>query len=310
MTRNKLKNICPFIILFMLMFFVHMKMSTNLGDDAMFAEILKEKTLFMYMKELYMNINGKIFPDIMGVIFSSLPKAFFYFVSSAMYVIIAYCISILFLDNSIQAKYISVIGVLYFPVFILDSAGYIAVSTNYVWTCAMCLLALLPIRKYVNQQPLSVFSICVYTLSALYAGNQEQTSVLLCLIYICAMAAIIRQKRTREGKFVIFIGLLNIMSFLFICLAPGHAARIHAYNVYHIPNWTSLDIADKLYLGFTSTISHFINQTNLPFLLFAVFLMVLVFHKCHSWLYRAIGMVPICSYILLSGNAMYGGGGI
>ena len=57
-------------ILLIALMFLHVGMSLCVSDDSVFKEILNNKTIKEHVVWLYMESNGKIFPDTMAAIFT------------------------------------------------------------------------------------------------------------------------------------------------------------------------------------------------------------------------------------------------
>lgn len=300
--RKQIIDLIPFLILYVLVFLMHIKMNLRLSDDYFFAMKLEQQTLFSHVIDLYCNINGKICTDTMAVIFTNIPKLFFAMVSSFMWVVIAYSISYVFLKDTIYCRIGAALGVLYLPASLLTSAGYVATSTNYIWTSAMFLFSLVSIKMFFEQKRVSKLLAIVFTAAVLYASNQEQTCVLLIVIFCSVICFFLKTKNTQPGRyFIYYMGILSLFSFVFIMTAPGHIKRSDSFSIFAIQNWTQLDFFDKIQLGISTTIAHYLSSFNLLYIILFTIVAVIIYQYHKEWRYRIIGMIPLLMSFLLNG---------
>jgi hypothetical protein len=269
-------------------------MNLGLSDDGIFKDVLSEKTILEHMKNLYFNVNGKIFPDTMAAIFTYISPWFFKCIDTVMYVLIAYCVAYIFFDDTVKGEIVASVAMLYFPMEILTSAGYVATSTNYVWTSAALFVVFLGIKKALNEK-IRLYFYVFFTVALIYAGNQEQTVVieLACLVGVLFWYLI---KKDKVPFLILYGNVLAICSLLFVMTAPGHTKRAAGYSIFRIPNFPQLDLLDKIYLGITTTIAHFLTWKSTIFIVFSVILICVVWFKREELFFRVLS---VCPFIIL-----------
>ena len=294
------KDYIAYIIVFFLFLFLHVNMSLDTSDGAHFKEVLKEMSLFEHMHNLYFNVNGKIFPDTMAAIFTYLPPIIFKVLNSIIFTSIAVMIKKVFMKSqNSYFTYIAAFAVLLFPFQLLTSAGYVPTSTNYIWTLAALLISLYPIRKCLDNKGFHKFEYIVYSLSALYAGNQEQTCAILIIVYAIFIGYFYFRER-KVNPLLILLFSLSVVSILLIMLSPGHMNRGNEYSIFSIPNYPMLNFIDKLQLGITSTISYFMVYRNATFFI-VCFLLAVAAYKNNKDIYiRVIAIIPLIMHLFFS----------
>lgn len=296
-----------YMIVFVLFLFLHLNMSLDTSDGAVFKEVLKEKSLFDHMHNLYFNVNGKIFPDTMAAIFTYLPPIIFKVLNSFIFTGIVVMIKKVFIKASSPLfTWIVAFAVLLFPFQLLTSAGYVPTSTNYIWTFAALLVSLYPIRKCLDHKEFNKYEYIIYFLAALYAGNQEQT----CAIFIIVYAIFIGYFYFTEKKvhpWILVMFTLAVVSMLLIMLSPGHQNRSDDFSMFSIPNYPMLNLFDKLQLGITSTISYFMVYKNAAFFI-VCFLLAVAAYKNNKAIYiRVVSVIPLIMHLFFSfGSSIIG----
>lgn len=165
-----------------------------------------------------------------------------------------------------------------------------ATSTNYVWTTAALFVVFTGIKRIVDQKSSNCCYLLVYTISAIYAGGQEVTCAIFLVIYLVFKIYFIYKGKKH---FMINYGLLiALLSLVFILIAPGHKARSVGYSIFRIPNYIQLGLGDKLYLGISSTIAHFIDFRVNLFILFCIIIAICVISKKEKIIYKCISIIP------------------
>ena len=183
--------------------------------------------------------------------------------------------------------------ILLLPFQLLISAGYVATSTNYLWSSVTLLISLLPIKyvqKFSDKKYMYVFCI----LATIYAGNQEQSGAILLTVYtICLIYHFINKNKIE--KFLWIEWGLSIISLVFIFTAPGHIQRITEYTRFGMPDFPTLNALQKGVRGFTSTMAYLLAGKNVIWPLFCFMLFLVAFVKKKDWLVKCIAAIPLVS---------------
>lgn len=304
--KTIISRLLPYIVLYVAIFLLHVGMSLDISDDGNFSTILSGHSVLWQLKNVYMKGSGKVLTDTFAAIFTYLPPIIWKIQDSFIYVIIAYGMTYLFTNGSDDKKWMSCIIMLYFPMDLLLSAGYCTTSTNYTWTAASVLIALFPIKKIYNCEYVKMWEWILYIASIVYAGSQEQSALLVLgaytvvLIYGAITGDSVIKLRMHRREIVI-CWLISILMLLIMLTSPGHCNKsILTYSMVAVPDYPTLNIVDKLHLGFTTTMAHFISQPVLIMIVMCGCLFILVIKRRREIMYRAIGIIPLIISLCVS----------
>ncbi len=145
----------------------------------------------------------------------------------------------------------------------MGSAGWVTTIVNYYYVL-FALLAAVWLARYGR----SAASLAALVVTALYAANHEQG----CLILLGAMGAVSCLGAGNRRTFGVLA--LACASLLFIATAPGNELRYYSEVKSWFPNFLELSFPYKIYLGFSSTLFHYVLAPHPAslFLLLCIFL--------------------------------------
>jgi len=183
---------------------------------------------------------------------------------------------------------------LLYPIWDLQTAGWIATSVNYTWALALGVFSLHGVARICYGKKTPLWLGALYVLAALFGANMEQMcAVILAVNLLAILYFIYRKMKWKDYWHVLACFLVSLAEILFIFTCPGNALRESKEIANWMPSYASFDFLDKLCLGFMDTMKHLIASNNLFFLLFAGVLAVLVFLKSEKLEYRFLALVPV-----------------
>lgn len=295
----KSKDKWLFFCFFLAMFMFHIALKTNISDDGIHGQYLENQNIFERAYDLYFKVNGKVLPDLCAAIFTYLPSIFWKIINSLMYVILGYLIYYLFLNNKHNKEdsiILAFVVTFFLPLNLVVSAGYVAGSTNYIWTAVMMLVAFVPLYKNIMQEKIKNKHIIWYILAAIYAGNQEQSLAIMLTMYSLLVVFFLKKKTT----YLVYIQMFVMcVSMILLFISPGHQQRSVTYHQFVMPNYQMLTFFDKLHLGITSTFAHFLSYYQHIFGVFCLLLCVSVFLRYRGVLARLFAIVPLLWMVLI-----------
>lgn len=281
----------PYLLLALVLLVLHWDMSLNLSDDGIFQDALNQMSLPEYMAYLYLYVNGKVFPDSMAALFTWLNPWVWKTIDILMYLIIAACMNRFFAPNS-KTSLPGCLAVLLLPFSILNSAGWVATSTNYIWTTAALLVALVPLLCAGGLEKHRWFYLFCF-IGCLYASNQEQSGAILVTLYAIAIAAKKYSRQPIDG-FTWISFLTSAAGIAFVFTAPGHRTRASAiYSIFVIPEYLHMSLLDKLIRGFTATAAYLFSGNTAIWLVFCLLLFLAVVLCCKDPLKGLISAFPL-----------------
>lgn len=192
--------------------------------------------------------------------------------------------SVIFLNyhlNSRQRPALTILILLtpfIFPLIELGTAGYIATTVTYLWPIGLATISY-QLFNHLNHSKStlhSVFLAILFITSLLLAANNEQLCVILIILYVFYLIS--HRNSLQFSHYLPIVPLLIDLSlFLF---TPGNHARSIAETKRWLPAFSHYSLIDKLNLGMTTTIQHYLFGFSLIFILFSITLLIVNF-KSH-----------------------------
>lgn len=295
-------------LLFVLEIILIMFVTPNLYDDAWFikqvtneinpetSEVI-EHPITGFVQERYFNWSSRVIIEFILCLTLKTSKYLWILLEALMVTIACYSISKIFVkDNKKENNVMLISMILIYPYTIMHQAGWAATTINYMWPLAMCLFALIPIKKIWYGEKIQLCEYPLYSIALLFAGNHEQASSLLVSFYI--LFTIIMIVRDRKIKpYMIIQSILAIVSIIFILTCPGNYVR-QQEEMRRFIDFGMLTFLDKFVLGFTSTFGQIIANQNIVYTLLTSLLAIYVFSNYKEKLYRVIALVPVVSILV------------
>ena len=172
--KNFIRNEKTIIILFIILeLFLMVFVNNNIEDDSFFIELGKNNSnTFEIVKNRYNTWSSRVFIEFVLIeVLKS--KVLWAIIQSLMMGLLAYSISKLFIKAELKSKLNPIICalILTYPINMLTLIGWGASTVNYIWPLATCLYALIPIKKYYNNEKIKWFEYPIYICALLFACN-------------------------------------------------------------------------------------------------------------------------------------------
>ena len=138
------------------------------------------------------------------------------------------------------------------PASMINNAGWIATTTNYVWVMAAALLSIWPIMNYIRGKSVNWLSFILSLVFLIYATNQEQMVVIM-LVSLLVLAGILYLSKMNILITLPHIAIV-IASLVFILTCKGMRQETSKKQKQWLPNFSSYSIFDKLQIEYSSTL--------------------------------------------------------
>lgn len=286
----------PFLLLTVALVITHMFMSLNYNDDADYALILDRMGVIPFLIDRYKAWSSRTLIELVMVYVVRIPWLW-KLMDIGMYLIIAFCLSYLipserlFFKNTVIA-----FSLLLYPYGDMAVAGWVACSTGYFWTVALGIYALTTIKRVNTGSKIRWFEYVLLIGATAYAGNHEQSSLCLILLFSCGIVFFYCVKK-RVSKMLMVQLSISIANLIYILLSPGNAVRGERAVRDLMPNYHELSIIEKLYMAYQYTVNHFIMSFNIVFVVLGILLCILVYKKTNkTWIRLASGIPLLYSF--------------
>jgi len=186
-----------------------------------------------------------------------------------------------------------------FPVSYYVSAGWITTTSVYLFSAALGLIALFPIRKRLDGKEIAWWEAVIYFFSAIIACNHEQVCAVLLGVYLCTCVYCFLLEHKIYWMHACMI-LICVVSALFILTCPGNAARKIAEAKNWLPEFAAWTVMEKMLRGFLHVIDYFFytKNVNITCLTLVFVMAAMVIQRVENiWkkIMAATGVVWLCA---------------
>lgn len=292
--REKIKSYLPFLVLFLLMLAAHGTVSYG-RDDVLFRSVLDVTDGLSFLTDRWHNWSSRtIIEGVMIYILDIDRFSLWKWLNCLLFLPLPWVICRLTrkgIQEQPQFHWFVVGLILLYPYgYDMSTSGWAATTMNYFWPLVFALIAILPIRVWLEGGKLRWYAWLFLIPAFLYAANAEQTCVILLAVYIaffCWQAAVCKKVSPQ----ILVLSGLALLSLSWILCCPGNQVR-RAAELYRFTEYPILGFADKLDLALSSTMVQLIGRPNLLFLFFALMLAGAVWKKEQAVFYRLIATFP------------------
>lgn len=274
----------PFFILFLSSFILHLFIRTNFGDDTNYFEPVLEKYEFMeFLTMRYECWSSRVIIEGILVFLVRVPLVW-KVLDSLVLVLLAWSVSYLAgCRKNITMNWFVACVTLIYPIHYMSSAGWMATTLNYLWVAAFMFFAFTGVYRVFCQKRISTIHKIALIPATIYAANQEQACVCMCLLFAAFLGWLLVSKEMYpKGKSIIFIQwIISVGSLSFILLSPGNANRSKAELFVSLRSVEHgrYSILDKLALGFQNSMMTMFSSKDVILLTFLLILVVAVYLK-------------------------------
>ena len=305
--KNKALKICrsdlfPFVVLFIIYSILFSFVQIINDDAALMATYanLKFKGLISLAVDDYFNWSSRVLVNTVIHFILGKGKLIWLVLNSLVAVVFGWSISTLFIkQNKRQMNWVIVFFILLFPITHMSSAGWLVTFMTYFWPIAFGFVALIPIKKTIDQEKFTALEMIFYALSIIYAANDELELVFLLSIY-GVFTIYFFFKHVKKIKFFLFQIFLLIVSLLFTFTCPGNGTRNGSEIGTWFPNYEMLNLFDKIDLGVSRIANEFLYGNYILVIVFCVLLTILIWKKYSNYFCRIVSLIP-SSVVLLFG---------
>lgn len=255
-------------------------------DDIIFREWMREDSIGELFHHFY-TFNGKILTDLFACILTAVPFVLWKLMNALVFTGIAMLLCHIFTDNTPRDAAAVCLLMLLFPYGqYLGTAGYICVSTNYIYTTLCLLLLMLPLKRLARGQRLQLWWYPAALPLMAYAANQEQGSACLVGMFAVFFLWLLLSKAPRKQWSAALVLLaMAVCCFVFMFFLPGRQARMNRTTEMelYLPEFAHWSFAKKVYRGYSSTVAHILFGGVEILAVFCLLLLISAVSRKSKW---------------------------
>lgn len=258
------------------------------GDDAMYLQAMKDRSLADYLSERYRTWSGRTLIDAVTLLLLQQVWVWRLLTLACLLVVVRFMARYVRGEGQPQLLIFICCGLFLVHREVLrDSVWWMTGSFNYLWPFAAGLVALMPFLETPSR--VRGFVWCVP--AALYAGSQEQMGLLVLGFQSLLVYRLYHDRQLRWGHGLLM--LVVLLAFLVVLLAPGTQSRYEVVTRYWFPEYADWTVGERVIAGLDLAFGHIFHQRNLLGCLLVLLLALLVFRRSTSWAVRALAIVPV-----------------
>jgi len=284
------------VVLGIFMFVLHCFINPS-DDDFYFMAQSQTESLFPWLAMRYGVWSSRIVIE--AVLWTVAKSYFIWKLLDVALVILLYNFLVkIFVTDKRDGKvyWVVALGILVYPFFHMESAGYMATTVNYLWPLVLATVACYGMKKSFLREKIRIWEYPIYIGSLIYASNLEAMNVFLLGIAAVLIGLCIVQKRM--NYYLLSQLLIVVLMLIFILTCPGNAIRQSIEIEKWYPGFDALGLFCKMQLGYTSSLAHFIAGPNTVFPVFCFVLYLAVHLRYQKKSYRITAAVPFLCHVL------------
>lgn len=275
------------------------------GDDAIESELAKtESFIDMFMRRY--NYNGRICTDVLANVFYRVPIEIWMLVITFVWFSVAWLIINTYTKGSILDVFVVCILIVQFPYHYMGSAGYIATSTNYLFSLYSLLVIAYLVKQRFNNGRLGIAQWIIMLFNMIYASNHDQSgiAVIIGLLAFVIFLYVNKEKIEYDNKMIRFIVINLILAiglFVVMFMLPGHIYRMTNDDemLYWLPEYVDWNFGYKIFKGYSSTVA-VVLYNNLTITNIFCFLLLLFGLTNKSKVLKIVASMPFVIIFVLS----------
>lgn len=149
-----LKKLLPIFSLIILLFYfilAHLKMNIEFGDFAYFYEQAKIQNIFQFLLKRYNEWSSRVFIELVMICVLRCPLIIFHILDIIVWISLFICLVYLVFPK--EKYYLSIfvaLLIIIYPLYDMETAGFFATLTNYIWPLSSLLISFIPVKKSLN----------------------------------------------------------------------------------------------------------------------------------------------------------------
>lgn len=270
----------PLLAALLVLLPLHAFARMNVGDDLYFSQALNGLSLPDYLLLRWNGWTSRVIIEVVCVAFAYHPLLF-RLVDPFFFLLLIYSMYHLLPGKRQRSSLWVLAGMVFlllaFSRQAFSGTGWVTTNVYYLWVVAAGLYALILPKRILSGEKTALHQVLLTLPALIYSANHELMAVALFALYGLALAA--AWFRRRPWRLLLGGNLIIWAETALIVAAPGNYARYASEVSSWFPSFGSLNLLQKVQVGFSSTMFQLVLKPNVVFLLFAALLLALAVRR-------------------------------
>lgn len=287
MNFKKYVKYIPFLIFLIILLCYHWKLAVVTADYPTFQTIVSKHPLLSLTKNGFLSYRYATWSSRSLIEFNvgvlvSVPTEIWRILDSVIFAAIAVLLSKLLANNNESPFFYNCLACLFVGLFILtfskilESAGWLATTTNYIWPICFILIHFYLLKEFIfKNKDISKFKrtiiYLILIITLLEAISSEQLLVMVGGAYLFTIVYCLYKKIEIPKLIYLFI-IIILFNFIYDFCCPGNINRVKVVTKLGFPDYANFNIINKLDVG----INYFLSWILMAKDLFSVILLALL----------------------------------
>lgn len=315
MNFKKYVKYTPFLIFLIILLCYHWKLAVVTADYPTFQTIVSKHPLLSLTKNGFLSYRYATWSSRSLIEFNvgvlvSVPTEIWRIVDSVIFAAIAVLLSKLLANNNESPFFYNCLACLFVGLFIitfskiLESAGWLATTTNYIWPICFILIHFYLLKEFIfKNKDISKFKRAIIYLiliiTLLEAISSEQLLVMVGGAYLFTIVYCLYKKIEIPKLIYLFI-IIILFNFIYDFCCPGNINRVKVVTKLGFPDYANFNIINKLDVGINYFLSWILMAKDLFSVIFLALLGVYIYLISNKKKITMITLIPCLAVLFFA----------
>lgn len=315
MNFKKYVKYTPFLIFLIILLCYHWKLAVVTADYPTFQTIVSKHPLLSLTKNGFLSYRYATWSSRSLIEFNvgvlvSVPTEIWRILDSVIFTAIAVLLSKLLANNNESPFFYNCLACLFVGLFIitfskiLESAGWLATTTNYIWPICFILIHFYLLKEFIFKNKDTskfkrtiIYLILIITL--LEAISSEQLLVMVGGAYLFIIVYCLYKKIEIPKLIYLFI-IIMLFNFIYDFCCPGNINRVKVVTKLGFPDYANFNIINKLDVGINYFLSWILMAKDLFSVIFLALLGVYIYLMSNKKKITIITLIPCLAVLFFA----------
>lgn len=315
MNFKKYVKYIPFLIFLIILLCYHWKLAVVTADYPTFQTIVSKHPLLSLTKNGFLSYRYATWSSRSLIEFNvgvlvSVPTEIWRILDSVIFAAIAVLLSKLLANNNESPFFYNCLACLFVGLFILtfskilESAGWLATTTNYIWPICFILIHFYLLKEFIfKNKDISKFKrsiiYLILIITLLEAISSEQLLVMVGGAYLFTIVYCLYKKIEIPKLIYLFI-IIILFNFIYDFCCPGNINKVKVVTKLGFPDYANFNIINKLDVGINYFLSWILMAKDLFSVIFLVLLGVYTYLISNKKKITIITLIPCLAVLFFA----------